>query len=247
MRIIICGINGKMGKFTYDVAIKSGYQVVCGIDQKTSGSVDCPVYSSFDEVKEFAEVVVDFSSPSALPDLLKFSTENKLPVVLCSTGYCKADEDAIFYASKQIPIFKASNTSLSINLIATLCELTSKFLEGYDIEIIEKHHSLKNDSPSGTAKMIFDAINSKNGEKFNVVYGRKGKCKRKNNEIGVHSIRGGSTVGEHTILFLGENETISITHTATSKELFAQGAIKACEFITNKPCGLYGMKDIFKF
>lgn len=247
MRIIICGINGKMGKFTYDVAIKNGHQVVCGIDQKTSGSVDCPVYSTFDEVKEFAEVLIDFSSPNALPDLLNFVTENKIPTVLCTTGYSKLDEETICCASKRTPIFKTSNTSLSLNLITMLCELTSSFLKGYDVEIIEKHHSQKNDSPSGTAKMIFDAINSKNGENFDAVYGRKGNCKRKDNEIGVHSIRGGSTIGEHTILFLGKNETISITHTATSKELFAEGAIKACEFITNKPCGLYEMKDIFKF
>ena len=246
-RIIICGINGKMGNHIYDVATKRGHHVVCGVDLKMAGTADCPVYSDFDQVKEFADAVIDFSSPNALDGLLRFAITNELPLVLGATGYTEKDEEAIFSASKKIPIFKSSNTSLAVNLLVKLCSIATKYLSGFDVEIIDKHHAQKKDSPSGTAKMLCNAIQMASSEDLTAVYGRKGKGKRKSDEIGVHSIRGGTVVGEHSVLYLGENESLALTHTAYSKELFADGAIKACEFIIKQPCGKYDMNDLLPF
>ena len=243
MKIIISGINGKIGSYIYRLATEKSYQVVCGIDKKTVSSVDCPVYSSFYEVKELADVIIDFSSPTMLGDLIEYATQNNLPLVIGTTGYTKENEEQIINASKQIPVFKSANTSLGINLLLKLCKTTATALNGYDVEIIEKHHNHKKDSPSGTAKSIYDVINFAKGENQTAVHGRNGNGARTKNEIGIHALRGGTVVGEHSVFFFGKDETITLTHTATSKELFASGALNCAEFIIGKPNGLYGMND----
>ena len=244
LRILICGINGRMGNAIYESSIKSGHSVLCGVDLVTVGKTECPVYKSIDEVKDLIDVIIDFSSPSAIYEILDYSKRNSIPLVIGTTGFSYEQEQAINSHSFFVPVFKSSNTSPGISLILKVCETLASSLKGYDVEIVEKHHSNKKDSPSGTAKLIFDRINASQNENYAPIYGRKGKTSRKKQEIGIHSIRGGSTVGEHEIYFFGENETISIKHVAHSKELFSQGVINACEFIVKKKNGLYSTDDI---
>lgn len=244
LKTIICGINGKIGSLVYETVIKNGHQVVSGIDKKTVSQVDCPVYSSFYQVKEFADVIIDFSSPTCLNELLDYANKNKIPLVIGTTGYSNLQEKQIAETSKTIPIFKSANTSLGVNLLLQLCKIATSTLNGFDVEIVEKHHKYKKDSPSGTSKMILNSICEANKIQNYPVYGRNGKEIRKPAEIGIHSLRGGTVVGEHSVYFFGENETITITHTATSKQLFAFGALKAAEFIISKDVGLYNMDNL---
>ena len=244
LKIIICGINGTLGELVYNCAIKNGHHVTCGIDKITVGKTDCPVYNAFDQVRDLADVIIDFSSPTAIDGILAFAKDNSLPLVLGTTGYDKNQEQLITNASEFIPIFKSANMSLGINALLRLCRHASSILQGYDVEIIEKHHNKKNDAPSGTTHLIYDALTFNKAEKPLERYGRKGFGKRQTDEIGIHSVRGGSLVGEHSVLLLGNEESITLTHTAHSKTLFAIGAIKASEFIVKKKRGLYCMDDL---
>ncbi len=239
LRLIICGINGAMGNTAYNLAIKRGHNVVCGIDKVTVGKTECPVYKDFDQINEHADVIIDFSSPSALDGLLSYALTNKTPLVLCATGYSTEQEYSIAQASKNIPIFKSPNTSVGIRLFSHLCQILTENAKGFDIEIIEKHHKNKKDSPSGTAKLLSDCI-AKAQNKANM----SEQSQKTTSKTAIHSIRGGSVVGEHSVVFLGEYESFTLTHTAHSKELFAKGAIDACEFIMNSHNGLYGMSDL---
>lgn len=244
--IIISGINGKTGKYVYRSAKEQCLNVVCGVDKAKSEEPDCPVYSSFDLITQTADVVIDFSSPSNLFGLLDYCVSTKTPLVICTTGYSPEEEKEISDAAESIPILKISNTSLGVSLfIKTITDLAAK-LPDYDIEIIEKHHNEKKDSPSGTAKKIIESLIrvKKNAD---IVYGRKGNNVRINGEIGVHSVRGGSVTGEHTVYFFGKNDYISITHSALDKKLFSDGAIEAARFISTKSNGLYNEKDLFGF
>ena len=245
--LLICGINGAMGKHVYNASQKHQFNVVCGIDKQIAGSTECPVYKSFDEVRDLIDVIIDFSSPDALKEILPFALKNEVPLVLGTTGYSEEDENIIFNASKNIPIFKSANMSIGINLLIKLCKIAFPLLNCFDVEIIEKHHKLKEDSPSGTANLIYNHLIECSHKKFNPIYGRNGKKRRENFEIGIHSIRGGTVVGEHEVSFFGENESISLIHNAQSKELFALGALKCAEFIQNKPAKLYCMDDILNF
>lgn len=244
INLAICGINGTMGKHVYDRAIKDGLNVVCGIDKFSVGSVECPIYKSFDQIKDFVDVIIDFSSPEVLPELLDYAKENKIPIVIGTTGFSKKEENLICESSKEIAIFKSANTSIGINLAMKLCKTCAETLSDYDVEIIDKHHKNKNDSPSGTTLMLFNAIENCYKEMKKPIFGRNGKGKRKACEIGLHSVRGGTIIGTHEINFFGENESITIIHTAHSKELFANGALKAAKFIKNKKVGLFSMNDL---
>lgn len=233
-----------MGKLVYRSAKEENINIICGIDKTKSENAVCPVYSSFDNVMQRADVVVDFSSPSNLFGLLDYCVSAKTPLVICTTGYSPDEEKEILHASETIPILKTANTSLGVSLFIKIVSDISAKLPDYDIEIIEKHHNEKKDSPSGTAKRIIDSL-VETRENSSVVYGRNGSNARKSGEIGVHSVRGGSVVGEHTVYFFGKNDFISITHSALDKKLFADGAIKAARFITTKTHGLYSEKDLF--
>jgi len=246
LNIIIVGINGQIGKFVYDSAKKNNINVVCGVDKNIVGEFDCPVFRSFDEVKNDADVIIDFSIPEMITEVLGFAKENKCAVVIGTTGYDEMQEEYISAMAQYIPIFKSSNMSLGVNLVLKLCCQAAKTLKDFDVEIIDKHHNRKLDAPSGTTILIADAIKNAVKEEREYVYGRKGKGRRQKSEIGIHSVRGGTLVGEHDILFLGNNESVTITHTAYSKELFADGAIKAAEFIEKKPKGFYDMNDLLK-
>lgn len=239
MKIILCGSNGKMGK------------VVCQIiddSEKNEIVAKVDVNTKFDEIIKSADVIIDFSNPSSLSDLLEYAKKNTLPVVLATTGYTKEQDKEIIEAAKQIPIFKSANMSLGVNLIINLARKAAKILkDDFDIEIVEAHHNQKLDAPSGTAIIIADNINDELSDKMKYEYDRHDKYqKRDKNEIGIHSVRGGTIVGEHEVIFAGPDEIVKIGHSARSREIFANGAIKAAEFLLDKKNGLYDMTNLLE-
>ena len=206
-------------------------------DLEVSGFAD-------DLTNEKGDIIIDFSHFSRIPNMLNFAVNNNIPIVICTTGYDDKILSQIKEASSKIPILLSSNTSISINLMNDLVSKMAENLNGFDIEIIETHHNKKVDSPSGTAKTLFNAINQTLENKMNLINGREGNHKRDKNEIGIHSIRGGSVVGEHRVIFYGDDEAIEIKHSAMSKKIFVYGAIKAAKFLIGKKPNLYGMKDV---
>ena len=245
--IILSGCNGKMGKvITACVANNNDCRIVAGVDINTEALSNFPVYSSFDEIKETADVIIDFSHPSVLNDLLAFAKAKKLALVLATTGFSASQTELIKSAAKEIPLFFTFNMSLGINLLVALSKKAAEVLSGnFDIEIIEKHHNQKLDAPSGTAIMLAEAINETLDHKMMYEYDRHSKReKRPSNEIGIHSIRGGNIVGEHEVIFAGHDEVITLAHRATSKEVFAIGALKAALFMKGKQNGIYDMNNV---
>lgn len=206
-------------------------------DLEVSGFAD-------DLSNEKGDIIIDFSHFSRIPNMLNFAVNNNIPIVICTTGYDDKILSQIKEASSKIPILLSSNTSIGINLMNDLVKKMSAVLNNFDIEILETHHNKKVDSPSGTAKTLFNAINQTLENKMNLINGRKGNHKRDKNEIGIHSIRGGSVVGEHRVIFYGDDEAIEIKHSAMSKKIFVYGAIKAAKFLIGKKPNLYGMKDV---
>ena len=197
-----------------------------------------------DLTNEKGDIIIDFSHFSRIPNMLNFAVNNNIPIVICTTGYDDKILSQIKEASSKIPILLSSNTSIGINLMNDLVSKMAENLNGFDIEIIETHHNKKVDSPSGTAKTLFNIINETFENKMRLINGREGNHKRDKNEIGIHSIRGGSVVGEHRVIFYGDDEAIEIKHSAMSKKIFVYGAIKAAKFLIGKKPNLYGMKDV---
>ncbi len=248
IKVLLCGCNGSMGKVV-DELIKDDetMEIVGGIDALSKGN-NYPVFADFQSCDVKADVIIDFSHHSIVSGLIDYSVKTKTPSIICTTGLDDSLVDKINNASKNVALFRSGNMSLGINLIMDLAKKASKILhETFDIEIIEKHHNKKLDAPSGTAYMIAESINEEldNSKKYN--YGRYGRAaKREESEIGIHAVRGGTIVGDHSVIFAGTDETIEINHTATSKKVFAAGAIKAAKFIINKDKGLFNMNDILK-
>lgn len=247
IRIIMSGCNGKMGQVITSLAEQDGsYKIVAGFDIVKTEKNNYPVFSDPGKCDIEADVIIDFSHPDALGKVLKFALAKKIPAIIATTGLSKNDEDAIIKASKDIAIFRSANMSLGVNLLHDLVKKASMILEGgFDIEIIEKHHNLKIDAPSGTALAIADSINSVLKEKQQYIFDRHSRRKKRSrNEIGIHTVRGGSIVGEHSVIFAGNDEIIEINHIALSKDIFASGALKAAEFMYGKKSGLYNMADL---
>lgn len=245
-KIIITGANGKMGKVVKSVIDgRDDCKIVAGVDIY-GDSADFPVYRSISDVKENADVVIDFSNPSLLDELLAYGKENKAALIIATTGYDEEQKKKIEQASKDSAIFFTYNMSLGINLLANLAKKATEVLGGgFDIEIIEKHHNQKIDAPSGTALMLADAICEVTSEPMKYEYDRHSKReKRTANEIGLHSVRGGTIVGEHEIIFAGRDEIITLSHSARSKEIFAVGAVNAAVFMKGKDAGLYDMSKL---
>lgn len=245
-RIILSGANGKMGKVIQSVVSgRDDCEIVAGVDLNTR-SDSFPVYDSIKNVKEKADVVIDFTNPVLLDDLLFYSKETGTPLVIATTGYDAAQKKQIEDASKESAVFFTYNMSLGINLLANLAKKAADILgRDFDIEIVEKHHNQKIDAPSGTALMLADAICEEFDEPLKYEYDRHSKRdKRSKNEIGMHSVRGGTIVGEHEIIFAGRDEIITLSHSARSKEIFAVGAVNAAVFMNGKSSGLYSMKDL---
>lgn len=229
---VITAINNQSKKF----------QIVCGFD-KDENNIGFPVYNDIEKINEKVDVIIDFSVPVATFEILKYARKNKIPIVIATTGFSKDELEQIEEYSKEIPIFRSSNMSLDINLMANLVQKIAEVLTDCDIEIIETHHNRKVDSPSGTAILLADAINEVLENKKEYTFDRMQKREKRNkNEIGFSSIRGGNIVGEHTVAFFGESETLEITHKAYSRQVFAEGALKAAEFIVDKKNGLYNVQ-----
>lgn len=246
LKILISGALGHVGRKITEVCKTSDkYSVVCGVDRITD-SGDFPIFTDFDNVNIIPDIIIDFSNPSVLEGLLKFATKNNIPCILATTGYSNEQIEKIKEASKTIPVFFTANMSLGINLLCSLVKKASAVLgDGFDVEIIEKHHNQKIDAPSGTALMLANAINNINEDKYYYEFDRHSKrVKRSPNEIGIHSVRGGTIVGEHDVIFAGKDEVLTLSHSAFSKEVFVSGALKAADFLIEKPAGLYDMNDV---
>lgn len=245
-KILLSGANGKMGNVIRGiVSERDDCEIVAGVDINTL-STDFPVYSNIKDVKETADVIVDFSNPAALQSLIDYSKENAVPLVIATTGYSEEQKNAIKEASQYSPIFFTYNMSIGINLLVNLAKKAVSVLgDDFDVEIVEKHHNQKIDAPSGTALMLADAIAEEKENKVNYEFNRHSKReKRPKDEIGLHSIRGGTIVGEHDVMFCGKDEIITLSHSARSKEIFAVGAIKAALYMSGKPAGMYDMSNI---
>lgn len=245
IKVIVNGSLGKMGKvLTRCVQEDKGLELVCGCSLPTGEETNYKLYCSMNEVKESADVIIDFSHFSALNDVLEYATKTKTPLVIATTGFTKEQLEKIREASNIIPIFHSSNMSLGVNVLLKLVKEAAKALQGFDIEIIEKHHNKKVDAPSGTAIMVANAIKEVLPEStYN--YGRHGRdAKRNEGEIGIHAIRGGTIVGEHEAIFAGLDEEVMITHRAQSKDIFANGAIAAAKYLVGKEPGYYNMDNM---
>lgn len=248
INILLSGACGKMGNAVARCCGEDDeLKIIAGVD-RAQLFCDFPVFKSFDDVNILPDVIIDFSNVSVLDSLLKFATTKNIPIILATTGYNDKQISDIKAASEKIPVFFTGNFSIGINLLSALAAQAAKILgTNFDVEIVEKHHNLKLDAPSGTAIMLANAVNSSFGDKYNYEYDRHSKRqKRPKNEIGIHSIRGGTIVGEHDVIFAGHDEVITLSHSAQSKEVFAAGAVKAAKFICGKPSGLYDMNDILK-
>jgi len=244
LRVIINGYSGSMGKvLTKCVNEDSELQLVCGVSRDEL-DVTFKTYHKMSEVEENADIIIDFSNHCAIYDVLDYATKTKTPLVIATTGFNDEELGEIEKGSAIIPIFHSSNMSLGVNVLVKLVKDAAKALNGFDIEIIEKHHNKKLDSPSGTAVMIANGIKEVlPGSEC--IYGRYGRSeKRKPTEVGIHAIRGGTIVGEHTTIFAGHDEVVEIKHTAQSKDIFAKGAIAAAKFLVNKEAGYYNMNNM---
>lgn len=246
INVLINGICGKMGNEVLNQIKKSDkFKVICGIDSFNSNVQDITVFSNTDDIPEKPDIIIDFSIPKATLNILTYANKHHIPTVIATTGFSNEEIKTIDNYSKTLPIFKSANMSYEINLMANLvAELATK-LKDSDIEIVETHHNKKIDAPSGTALILANSINTALENTMEYEYNRHSKReKRKSTEIGIHSIRGGTEVGKHTVYFFGDNESFEITHNVTSRSIFAKGALKAANFILDKPNGLYSMKDL---
>lgn len=246
---LIWGIGGKMGRMLME-CIKSypELNLACGVDKfADEKNFQVPVFKNAIDINVDVDVIVDFSRPEALGEILTYAMSKNIPAVLCTTGYTFEQEKLVAEAAKVIPVFRSSNMSIGINLLIELCKKATNVLkENFEIEIIEQHHNQKVDSPSGTALSIANAINEEYNNSKPYVYGRHSKNeKRTREEIGIHAVRGGTIVGKHDVLFIGDDEVITLSHEAQSKAVFANGALRAAIYLTTveKP-GIYEMKDM---
>ena len=246
IKIILCGACGKMGGNVLSLLENDpDATAVCGVDLFPK-EIGIPVYKSFSEIQEQADVIIDFSSPVGLKERLDYAKAKGLGIVLASTGFTAEDLKLVDEYSKSVAIFKTANLSLGVNLMQALIKAAAEVLgDQYDVEIIERHHNLKKDAPSGTALMLADTINQAFDNQKRYVNGRDGIVgAREKSEIGIHAVRGGTIVGEHEVMFAGEDEIITISHSARSKRVFAVGAIRAAKFLPQKEAGMYEMKHL---
>ena len=248
LEVMVNGCYGKMGQIVCDLIEQNENLVLkCGFDKNITGEFAFPVYDKIENIVEKPDVIIDFSIPVATLTILQYAVSNHVPIVIATNGFTNEEELIIKEASKKIPIFKSANMSYDIMSMKKVVQWLAPLLKNTEIEITETHHNRKIDSPSGTAQMLADSINKSLGNSLYYEYNRHDKHEKRNkNEIGINSIRGGNIVGEHTVQFFGEYETFEIKHTSYSRNLFAEGALKAADFIVTKSNGLYNMEDMFK-
>lgn len=248
VKIIMHGCNGKMGQvITGIVAADKDAEIVAGIDIVDNRQNPYPVFINIDDCNVEADVIIDFASAKAIDKLLDYVETRKIPVVLCTTGLSEEQLARVEEVSKKVAVLKSANMSLGINTLFKVLKSVSPLLAeaGFDIEIVEKHHHFKVDAPSGTALALGDAINESLPEKYEYKFDRsQDRIPRPKNEIGFSSVRGGTIVGEHDVIFAGEDEVITFSHTAYSKSVFAKGAVEAAKFLKGQPAGHYTMKEV---
>lgn len=248
MKLLINGFYGKMGQIVYECAKNTqDVEIVGGIDLQEQNVDNIKVVSNPNNLTIKPDVIIDFSIPKATLNILEYAKENSIPIVIATTGFSDDELNLIKNYSKDIPIFMSSNMSFQINLIAKILKEITPLLNNSDIEIIETHHNRKIDAPSGTAILLADKINESLNNSYSYEFNRHDKReKRSKNEIGFSSIRGGNIVGEHSVMYFTDTETLEIKHTVHDRKIFAEGAIKAAKFIINKNNGMYNMENILK-
>lgn len=248
VKIIMHGCNGHMGQVISGIVEKDpDAEIVAGIDIADQGKNSYPVFTDIDACQVEADAIIDFSSAKATDKLLEYSAARQIPVVLCSTGLSQEQLAKVEETSRKVAVLKSANMSLGINTLLKLVQDAAKVLAaaGFDMEIVEKHHRLKLDAPSGTALALADSINEAMDNQYHYVYDRSQKReKRDDKEIGISAVRGGTIVGEHEIIFAGQDEVIEFKHTAYSKAIFGKGAVEAAKFLAGKPVGRYDMSDV---
>lgn len=248
IRVIMHGCNGKMGQTISGlIAADPEVELVAGIDARDDGHNPYPVYTEIEKCDVEADCLIDFSAATAVDKLLDYCLEKKLPCVLCTTGLSEAQLARVKEVSGQVAILKSANMSLGINLLLKMLREATAVLApaGFDIEIVEKHHNLKLDAPSGTALALADSINEELNNEYEYVYDRSDRREqRPKKEIGLSAVRGGTIVGDHDVIFAGADEVITFSHTAYSKAVFGKGAVQAAKFLAGKPAGMYDMSQV---
>ncbi|MDR0426889.1 MAG: 4-hydroxy-tetrahydrodipicolinate reductase [Clostridiales bacterium] len=241
--LFVFGAAGKMGQALGETAALNGVTVVGGFDIRTDMAGPYPIYSEIEKVPGNFDVIVDFSRPQLLPGIIALSDKYHKPAVIATTGHNASETADILSLAERTAVLKSGNMSIGVNLLLSLVEEAARALgDAYDIEIVEKHHNQKVDAPSGTAEMLANAV--KRGRAVSrTVYGRHGDSLRQKGELGIHAVRGGTTVGEHDVIFAGRDETITLSHAALSRKIFSSGALRAALFVADKPPGLYTMQD----
>lgn len=247
-KVIMHGCNGKMGQMvTGIVAADPDIEIVAGVDASDHIRNTYPVFRSIAECDVAADVVIDFCTAEAVDGLLDFCVEKQIPCVLCTTGLSEAQNAHVVEACGKVAVLKSANMSLGVNMLMKILKEAASILvpAGFDIEIVEKHHHLKVDAPSGTALALADSINEEFDNTYEYIYDRSPvRAKRSDKEIGISAVRGGTIVGDHDIIFAGEDEVVTFSHRAYSKALFGKGAVQAAKFLKGKPAGKYDMKDV---
>ena len=245
MKIILCGACGRMGRNVAQLCSERGVTVTAGVDVAPA-PMPFPVYPDFSDIREEADAVIDFSPASSVRERLDFCKARKIGIVIAGTAFSDEDEALIRAAADVIPVFQTGNLSVGVNLLQMLVKKAAEVLgDGFDAEIVERHHNMKKDAPSGTALMLAKSVNEGFGGSKENVYGRHGLVgARKKSEIGIHAVRGGTIVGEHEVMFAGQDEIVTLSHSARSRMVFAEGALRAAEWLTTRPAGKYDMNDL---
>ena len=248
VKVSMHGCNGKMGQVISGlIAADPDMELVAGIDARDDGHNPYPVFTDIYKCDVAADAIIDFSAAVAVDKLLDYCVEKKLPCVLCTTGLSEAQLAKVDEAAKKVATLKSANMSLGINLMLKLLKEAAGVLAnaGFDMEIVEKHHNLKVDAPSGTALALADSINEEFNGEYEYVYDRSNRREqRPKKEIGISSVRGGTIVGDHDVIFAGADEVVTFSHTAYSKAVFGKGAVQAAKFLAGKPAGMYNMSDV---
>ena len=249
-RIILVGCNGRMGKLISEIAMDDNEaEIAAGIDIVDKGGCDYSFFTDITDCDISADVMIDVSSADGFENRMDYAVSKGLPIVLCTTGLDEAQLSYMEKAAERIAVLRSANMSLGINLLLKLLSETAAKLaaDGFDVEIVEKHHNQKLDAPSGTALALADAVNEAMDGQYKYVYDRSNvRQKRGENEIGISAIRGGTIVGEHDVIFAGKDEVITFSHTAYSRAVFAKGAVSAAKYMKGKGAGMYGMSDVLK-
>lgn len=246
IKVLVHGSNGKMGSHVIEALSKSStMELFCGVDKVSTGNESYKYYSSFENIEKKADVIIDFSFHTVVKDVLDYAIKTKTPIVVATTGLTDEEKQYVASASNKVPVFLSGNMSIGIAVLSETAKRVASAFPNADIEIVESHHNRKVDAPSGTALMLADSIKETRPQ-ATYKYGRGGMAKREPNEIGIHALRMANIVGIHEVYITTDSEQIVLKHTAYDRALFADGALKAAEFIADKSAGIYTMKDVFK-